>query len=110
MAEKYDKRSVEAEISAFINASEYKGRAERKGMVSRLQEQVGILIAECPECQTVQKITTYFTRKCIKCGSTFQIFPENDFARLHNCKFNDAKLKGILMIGRALKGRNTFGL
>jgi len=105
-----EKNKVEAEITAFINASEYKAKHERKAILSRMKESVGQIIVRCPECSTIQKTESYETKKCIKCGTGFTIFPENEPSRIHDCKFNMAKRGKIIMLQRALHGRFTMGL
>lgn len=105
-----EKQQAEKEITDFINASEYKAKQERKAILSRMKESVGQIIVRCPECSTIQKTESYETKKCIKCGTGFTIFPENEPSRIYDCKFNMAKRGKIIMLQRALHGRFTMGL
>lgn len=105
-----EKNQVEAEITAFINASEYKAKEERKSIMNRMKEIVGQIIVRCPECSAVQKTESYETKKCIKCGTQFVIFPEHEPSRIFDCAFNREKRAKIIMLQRNLHGRNTLGL
>lgn len=104
------KQQAEKEITDFINASEFKAKQERKAMMSRMKELVGHIIVRCPECTAVQKTESYESKKCIKCGTQFVIFPENETTRIFDCAFNREKRAKIIMLQRMLHGRNTLGL